>query len=92
MGRVATITLVKWLLLNAAITQAASHGKPTQHLGGNSPWFAGPNVNDTPYEVPDGCSVDMAAFVSRHGSRYPDPGAYNSWVALAAKVQPHISI
>lgn len=83
---VATTILANWLLFSATFAQAAT-SDPTQQLGGNSPWFPGPDVNDITYEVPDGCSVDMAAFVSRHGSRYPDTGAYNQWVALAAKVR-----
>jgi acid phosphatase len=85
MGFLTTATLANCLLLTASVAHAADLD-PTQQLGGNSPWFQGPDVNDIPYEVPDGCSVDMAAFVSRHGSRYPDQGAYNGWVALSAKV------
>ncbi|OBT95588.2 hypothetical protein VE01_05912 [Pseudogymnoascus verrucosus] len=57
------------------------------YLGGNSPWFPGPDVNNIPNQPPAGCSVDMAAFTSRHGSRYPDPGSYNGWVALQTKIQ-----
>jgi acid phosphatase len=87
MGFSTTAILTNCLLLTAGVAHAADLD-PTQLLGGNSPWFQGPDVNDIPYEVPDGCSVDMAAFVSRHGSRYPDPGAYNGWVALSAKVIP----
>ncbi|KAG9695595.1 phosphoglycerate mutase-like protein, partial [Aureobasidium melanogenum] len=86
MGLLTNATLANCLLLTASVAQAAT-SDPTQQLGGNSPWFPGPDVNDIPYEVPDGCSVDMAAFVSRHASRYPDPGAYNGWVALAEKIQ-----
>ena len=55
-------------------------------LGGNSPWFPGPNVNGIPYETPQGCTVDMAAFTSRHGSRYPDPSAYQQWQNLSTKI------
>jgi acid phosphatase len=85
MGFLTTATLANCLLLTASVVHAADFD-PTQQLGGNSPWFQGPDVNDIAYEVPEGCSVDMAAFVSRHGSRYPDQGAYNGWVALSAKV------
>lgn len=75
---------------------------PLEHLGANSPWFpgklspcsrttsltfnSGPNVFGISSDAPDGCTVDQAAYVSRHGSRYPDPGAYNGWVALYEKV------
>lgn len=47
----------------------------------------GPDVNNIPNQAPAGCSVDMAAFTSRHGSRYPDPGSYSGWVALQTKIQ-----
>lgn len=40
------------------------------------------NISD----VPEGCTVDQAAYVVRRGSRYPDPGAYSGWVALCQKV------
>jgi hypothetical protein len=48
--------------------------------------IVGPNVNGVSNEVPDGCTVDQVVYVSRHGSRYPDTGAYNQWVALYEKV------
>jgi hypothetical protein len=46
----------------------------------------GPDVHGISSDVPDGCTVDQAAYVVRHGSRYPDPGAYSGWVALYQKV------
>lgn len=46
----------------------------------------GPEVTGISSDVPEGCKVDLSAFFSRHGSRYPDTGAYNEWVAL----QDHI--
>ncbi|KAJ9245274.1 hypothetical protein DTO169E5_1141 [Paecilomyces variotii] len=58
-----------------------------QHLGGNSPWFASPNVNNVSLQVPDGCTVDQAVYIVRHGSRYPDPSAYQQWLALYDKIQ-----
>ncbi|OBT65129.1 hypothetical protein VE03_04756 [Pseudogymnoascus sp. 23342-1-I1] len=57
------------------------------YLGGSSPWFPGPDVHNIPYQTPAECSVDMVAFTSRHGSRYPDPGSYSGWVALQSKIQ-----
>jgi acid phosphatase len=30
--------------------------------------------------------VDQAAFFSRHGSRYPDTGAYNQWTELSSRI------
>ncbi|KAK0382830.1 hypothetical protein NLU13_9925 [Sarocladium strictum] len=58
---------------------------PLGHLGANGPWQIGPNVNNISPDVPEGCVVDQAAYVSRHGSRYPDSGAYAVWVAMAEK-------
>ena len=42
----------------------------------------GPNVNKIASTVPGECSVDQAVYVVRHGSRYPDPGAYQEWENL----------
>lgn len=47
----------------------------------------GPEVTGISSEVPEGCHVDLAAFFSRHGSRYPDTGAYNEWLSLYTHVQ-----
>ncbi|GME66370.1 Histidine phosphatase superfamily clade-2 [Neofusicoccum parvum] len=73
----------------AALTTVASGQAfdPLKHLAGNGQWFSGPNVFGIDPEAPEGCSVDQAAFVSRHGSRYPDPGAYAEWTALEAKIK-----
>lgn len=38
-------------------------------------------------DVPAGCKVELAAFFSRHGSRYPDNGAYNEWTNLFDRIQ-----
>lgn len=48
---------------------------------------SGPEVTGISSKVPEGCKVDLSAFFSRHGSRYPDPGAYNEWVALRDHIQ-----
>lgn len=47
--------------------------------------LAGPNVNGVDNTVPDNCYVEQAAYVVRHGSRYPDSGAYQQWVTLYEK-------
>ncbi|CAJ2508035.1 Uu.00g092210.m01.CDS01 [Anthostomella pinea] len=60
---------------------------PLQWLGANGPWYAGPNVFNISSEVPEGCYIDQAAYVSRHGSRYPDQGAYDGWVAMYERFQ-----
>lgn len=37
--------------------------------------------------VPEGCKVELSAFFSRHGSRYPDTGAYNGWVDIQKRLE-----
>lgn len=61
--------------------------RPLEWVGANAPYFAGPDVNNISNAVPAGCTVDQVAYVVRHGSRYPDAGAYAQWVALHAKIQ-----
>ncbi|KAH8178128.1 histidine phosphatase superfamily (branch 2) domain-containing protein [Sarocladium implicatum] len=56
---------------------------PLGHVGANGPWQPGPNVFGISPEIPSNCKVDQAAYISRHGSRYPDSGAHNGWVAMA---------
>ncbi|KAK9465562.1 histidine phosphatase superfamily [Lipomyces arxii] len=56
-----------------------------QSLGANGPWFQGPNVFDISNDVPENCYVEQAAYMSRHGSRYPDQGAYNGWKEMESR-------
>lgn len=58
---------------------------PLAHLGGNGPWTASPD-NGISSDIPENCYVDQAAYVLRHGSRYPDTGAHNGWVEMARRV------
>ncbi|KAL2783957.1 histidine phosphatase superfamily [Aspergillus keveii] len=79
-----------WLVSLSSASYAVSISSdfdPREHVGANSPWFAGPNVNKISSDVPEGCSVDQAVYVVRHGSRYPDPGAYAEWQALHEAIQ-----
>ncbi|OKO92772.1 Constitutive acid phosphatase [Penicillium subrubescens] len=92
-------TVVTSLLLAAATGQAAVLApandiefpsvkgvqNPLQYSGANTPYLAGPNVNGVVNDVPDKCTVQQAAYVVRHGSRFPDTGSYNSWVAIKDK-------
>ncbi|KAF8669460.1 histidine acid phosphatase family [Rhizoctonia solani] len=66
---------------------AAAPFNPLQWLGANGQWYPGPDISGVSQELPDGCAVDQVAIVSRHGSRYPDPGAYNEWTSLEVKVK-----
>ena len=49
-------------------------------------------MNNISNAVPEGCTVDQVAYVVRHGSRFPDSGAYAQWTALYAKVCSFFSI
>ncbi|APA14442.1 hypothetical protein SS1G_06333 [Sclerotinia sclerotiorum 1980 UF-70] len=60
---------------------------PLTLLGANSPYFTGPNVYGISNQVPDNCYVEQVAYNVRHGSRYPDSGAYAQWTALYAEIQ-----
>ncbi|OIW29655.1 histidine acid phosphatase [Coniochaeta ligniaria NRRL 30616] len=83
-------TAVQFLAPNQDINLPASESatSPLQWLGANSPWSAGPNVYNISPDVPEGCVVDQAAYILRHGSRYPDNGAYQGWVAMQARFNP----
>ncbi|KAF8684927.1 histidine acid phosphatase family [Rhizoctonia solani] len=78
-------TILGLSLVLSAVTAAPFN--PLQWLGANGQWYPGPDVSGVSQELPDGCAVDQVTIVSRHGSRYPDPGAYNEWLALEAKVK-----
>ncbi|KAI0167152.1 phosphoglycerate mutase-like protein [Hypoxylon sp. FL1284] len=64
-----------------------SAANPLQRLGANGPWYAGPNIFGLSPEVPENCRVDRAAYISRHGSRYPDQGAYDEWLSMYKRFQ-----
>lgn len=49
--------------------------------------ITGPNVYNIDPNPPAGCTVDQAIYVLRHGSRYPDPSAYQQWQTLYQKLQ-----
>jgi hypothetical protein len=46
-------------------------------------------VYDISPNVPEDCTVDQAAYILRHGSRYPDNGAYQGWLSLQARLSPN---
>jgi hypothetical protein len=46
----------------------------------------GPNIYGISNAVPDNCVVEQVSYNVRHGSRYPDSGAYAQWTTLFAKV------
>jgi acid phosphatase len=46
----------------------------------------GPSIYGISNAVPDNCVVEQVSYNVRHGSRYPDSGAYAQWTTLYAKV------
>ncbi|KAA8572224.1 hypothetical protein EYC84_002129 [Monilinia fructicola] len=60
---------------------------PLTSLGANSPYFKGPNVYRISNQVPESCYVEQVAYNVRHGSRYPDSGAYEQWTSFYAEIQ-----
>ncbi|CAN8095916.1 unnamed protein product [Discula destructiva] len=69
--------------INLPASESAS--EPLKWLGANGPYVAGPNVYDISPDTPENCYVDQAAYISRHGSRYPDTGAYAGWVDMQTR-------
>ncbi|KAI0777598.1 phosphoglycerate mutase-like protein [Trametes elegans] len=78
-----TLTLVVVALV------AACYGRfdPLQHSGPASPYFDAPSQYGIAPSTPAQCVVDRAAYIVRHGSRFPEPGSYAGWQALFAKLQ-----
>ncbi|KAG7444365.1 phosphoglycerate mutase-like protein [Guyanagaster necrorhizus] len=71
---------------------SVAHGipfNPLHHSGPASPYFDAPSQFGISKETPEGCVVDQAAYILRHGSRYPEPGSYTGWQDLYNKFQNH---
>ncbi|OJJ47345.1 hypothetical protein ASPZODRAFT_16025 [Penicilliopsis zonata CBS 506.65] len=66
---------------------ASNSDNPLIYSGGNTPYWAGPNTFGIDSDVPDQCTVQQAAYVVRHGSRFPDSGSYGDWVEIYDKIQ-----
>ncbi|KAJ6531348.1 phosphoglycerate mutase-like protein [Mycena capillaripes] len=60
---------------------------PLQHSGPASPYFDAPSQDGISSDTPIGCGVDQAAYILRHGSRYPEPGSFTGWQNLFVKFQ-----
>lgn len=58
---------VLWLLFFVHKTTAAKFD-PLQHSGPASPYFDAPSEDGISEDTPDGCIVDQAAYIIRHGS------------------------
>ncbi|PWW78411.1 phosphoglycerate mutase-like protein [Tuber magnatum] len=58
------------------------------HLGGNGPWVEKVDgVVKGGILVPDGCEIDMAHMMSRHGERFPTKNAGARMIALLKKIK-----
>ncbi|KAF8588893.1 phosphoglycerate mutase-like protein [Ramaria rubella] len=76
------------LLILASLTSVVQSAfDPLQHAGGESPWFPAPEQFGVSPELPQGCFVDQAAYITRHGSRYPEVGSFAGWATLFSKLQ-----
>ncbi|TGO57248.1 hypothetical protein BOTNAR_0205g00140 [Botryotinia narcissicola] len=64
------------------LPRSSSATNPLTSLGANRP-----NVHGISNHVPENCYVDQVAYNVRHGSRYPDSGAYAQWTSLYAEIQ-----
>ncbi|KAG6917500.1 hypothetical protein DXG01_002364 [Tephrocybe rancida] len=75
--------------LSAVLVGAAVAGSfdPLQHSGPASPYFDAPSQSGIASSTPSNCKVDQAAYILRHGSRYPEPGSFAGWQSLFAKFQ-----
>ncbi|KAK7062821.1 hypothetical protein VNI00_000316 [Paramarasmius palmivorus] len=74
-------------LVQAAVLAQNALFNPLQHSGPASPYFDAPSQSGVVNEVPEGCVVDQAAYIARHGARYPEPGSFNGWKNLFSKFQ-----
>ncbi|KAI0311187.1 phosphoglycerate mutase-like protein [Amylostereum chailletii] len=76
------------LLAAGLVLQAsASAFNPLHHSGPASPYFDAPSQFGIDASTPSGCVVDQAAYILRHGSRFPEPGSFKGWQTLFQKIQ-----
>ncbi|KAJ3576326.1 hypothetical protein NP233_g494 [Leucocoprinus birnbaumii] len=86
MRRIAT----SYLLAHFLFIHARAFAKefdPLHHSGPASPYFDAPPEAGISSETPGECTVDQAAYIVRHGSRYPEPGSFAGWQNLFEKFQ-----
>ncbi|KAJ3001304.1 hypothetical protein NUW54_g6512 [Trametes sanguinea] len=63
----------------AALALAGTSGarlNPLHHSGAASPYFDAPSQFGISPATPPQCVVDQAAYIVRHGSRFPEPGSF----------------
>ncbi|KAF8878044.1 histidine phosphatase superfamily [Mucidula mucida] len=74
------------LILTLATTVSAKFN-PLHHSGPASPYFDAPSQFGIDVGTPENCVVDQAAYILRHGSRFPEPGSLSGWQTLYTKIQ-----
>ncbi|RPD65418.1 phosphoglycerate mutase-like protein [Lentinus tigrinus ALCF2SS1-7] len=82
----ALLSLAPWALF-AGVSGALAGFNPLHHSGPASPYFDAPAQFGILSTTPVQCSVDQAAYLVRHGSRFPEPGSFAGWQSLFAKLQ-----
>ncbi|RDX54432.1 phosphoglycerate mutase-like protein [Lentinus brumalis] len=83
----ALLSLACFALIQASGSRANAEFNPLHHSGPASPYFDAPAQFGIPPSTPVRCSVDQAAYIVRHGSRFPEPGSFTGWQSLFAKLQ-----
>ncbi|KAI0067654.1 phosphoglycerate mutase-like protein [Artomyces pyxidatus] len=78
--------LLTVLCLASHYALAAQPFDPLKHSGPASPYFDAPSQFGLPVGTPAGCIVDQAAYIVRHGARYPTSGSFAGWQNLFLKI------
>ena len=62
-------SMLLWILAAIALapTARAERFDPLHHSGPASPYFDAPVADNVDYDTPDGCIVEQAAYLVRHG-------------------------
>ncbi|GJE97574.1 phosphoglycerate mutase-like protein [Phanerochaete sordida] len=81
------IAVTSLLVVACSVASILAAFNPLHHSGPASPYFIAPHEDNLPQGTPDGCVVDQAAYIVRHGSRYPEPGSFTGWQMLFEKFQ-----
>ncbi|KAI0826714.1 phosphoglycerate mutase-like protein [Trametes gibbosa] len=81
------VALTLNLALAALVVVCYGRFEPLQHSGPASPYFDAPSQYGISPSTPAQCTVERAAYILRHGSRYPEPGSFAGWQTLFEKLQ-----
>ena len=62
-------SMLSWILAAIALAPIAQAERfnPLHHSGPASPYFDAPVTDNVDYDTPDGCVVEQAAYLVRHG-------------------------